>query len=271
MQVEDTALVHVMQVKMTVLQWLWMQVKAAQGIQRVLQHGVKKNVLLTVMPKPKLCSPTIHGISVCLNRRLRTHRKIKTDANGHTPKLKRAQTDARSQETHVIAHNTPCALTPSAICREALASNVRACNSGEKHAMQKNCNGQSFFFFEPMTIFALALHDTTRAHSLSEIFLLMYCIKIQKPWAIPVIVSGTVSDYPRHLRQLFLHKYTRERKNGHSPKSKQTQTDAPKSQNRRKRTGAHIKTDANAMYHADFCFATDAIMWAQGCGRTPHP
>ena len=48
---------------------------------------------------------------------------MKTDANGRTPKLKRMQTDARIQETHVIPHNTPRALTTSAICREALASN----------------------------------------------------------------------------------------------------------------------------------------------------
>ena len=78
-----------------------------------------------------------------------------------------------------------------------------------------------------MTIFALALHDTTRAHSLSEIVLLMHCIKIQHPWAIPVIVTGAVTDYPRHPRQLFLHGYTWETKNG------------------RKRTHPKIKTNAN--------------------------
>ena len=31
-------------------------------------------------------------------------------------------------------------------------------------------------------------------------------------------------------------------------KSKRTQTDTPRSQNERKRTGTHIKTDANAIY-----------------------
>ena len=78
-----------------------------------------------------------------------------------------------------------------------------------------------------MTIFALALHDTTRVHSLSEIFLLMHCINIQHPWAIPVIVTGAVTDHPRHPWHLFLPKYTRERRNG------------------RKRTHPKVKTDAN--------------------------
>ena len=64
----------------------------------------------------------IHGISVCLNGRLRTHPKIKTDANGRTPKLKRTQTDAPNLEKHVIAHNTPRALTTCAICKEALGT-----------------------------------------------------------------------------------------------------------------------------------------------------
>ena len=68
----------------------------------------------------------IHGISARLNERLWTHPKIKTDANKRAPKLKRMQTDARNHETHVIAYNTPGALTTSAICREALASNVHA-------------------------------------------------------------------------------------------------------------------------------------------------
>ena len=84
----------------------------------------------------------IHGISVRLNGRLRTHPKIKTDTNGRTLKLKRTQTDTRNQETHVIAHNTPRALTTSAICKEALASNVHVCNSGTKQEVQKNCNWQ---------------------------------------------------------------------------------------------------------------------------------
>ena len=94
-----------------------------------------------------------------------------------------------------------------------------------------------------MTIFALALHDTTRAHSLSEIFLFMHCNKIQQPWAI---VTGAVTDYPRHPRQLFLHKYTPEKKNGckrthpkikthangRTQKSKQTQMNGHPHQNR---------------------------------------
>ena len=103
-----------------------------------------------------------------------------------------------------------------------------------------------------MTIL-FALHDTSRAHSLSEICLLMQCIQIQHPWTIPVIVTGAVTDYPRHPRQLFLHQYTQKGKtdaNGRTHKSKQTETDPLKSQNRRKRTGAHIKTDADAMYGA---------------------
>ena len=66
--------------------------------------------------------PNIHGISVRLNGRLRTHPKIKTDANGRTPKLKRTQTDATNLEKYVIADNTPRALTTSAICREALGT-----------------------------------------------------------------------------------------------------------------------------------------------------
>ena len=65
---------------------------------------------------------SIHGISVRSNGRLRTHAKIKTDANGRTPKLKRTQTDAPNLEKHVIAYNTPRALTTSAICKEALGT-----------------------------------------------------------------------------------------------------------------------------------------------------
>jgi hypothetical protein len=84
----------------------------------------------------------IHGIGVRLNGRLWMHSNIKTDANGHTPKLKRTQRGTRNQETNVIAHNTPRAHTTSAICREALASNVRACNSGRKQAVQRNCYWQ---------------------------------------------------------------------------------------------------------------------------------
>ena len=44
-----------------------------------------------------------------------------------------------------------------------------------------------------MTIFSFALHDTNRAHSLSEISVLMQCTQIQHPWTIPVIVTGTVT------------------------------------------------------------------------------
>ena len=69
--------------------------------------------------------------------------------------------------------------------------------------------------------------------------------------SLSLSLSLSLTDYPRHPRQLFLHKYTEKGKmdaNRRTQKPKRTETDTPKSQNRRKRTGTHIKTDANAMY-----------------------
>ena len=87
-----------------------------------------------------------------------------------------------------------------------------------------------------MTLFSLALHDTNRAHSLSEISLLMHCIQIQHPWTIPVIAlySLTIPDMPGNY---FCTNTPR--------KERRTQTDVPKNHNGRKRTHPKVKTDAN--------------------------
>ena len=55
---------------------------------------------------------SIHGISVHLNRCLRTHPRIKTDANRHTPKLKRTQTDTpiRKHTSFLTTHHVPSQL-----------------------------------------------------------------------------------------------------------------------------------------------------------------
>jgi hypothetical protein len=66
------------------------------------------------------------------------------------PKTKPTQTDACNQETSIIAHNTPRALTTSAIRREALASK-RAYNSGKKTGSAEKMQWAGF---EPMLVFA---------------------------------------------------------------------------------------------------------------------
>jgi hypothetical protein len=87
-----------------------------------------------------------------------------------------------------------------------------------------------------MNIFALALHDCIKFSTLG----LSLSLSVARSLTIPDISGSYLCANTPGKGKTDA--------NRHTQKSKQTQTDAPKSQNRPKRTGTHIKTGANAMY-----------------------
>ena len=83
-----------------------------------------------------------------------------------------------------------------------------------------------------------------------------------------MLVHGTLCGRPSSL-----HKHTQKGKtdaNGRTQKSKRTRTDALRTQNGRKRTGTHIKTDASDMY-GPYAATTAPKACAVDCSARPPP